>query len=147
MDPPERAADGFRGVARGVPRAAAPRRQGTCGGDAILRARAEAGARCSGAMLEGGPRPTKHRVPHCPAELPGVGVLPARVVGRDHDAPIGQVARDAVSERRPIARREPLPPPRRLEDRKSTRLNSSHTVMSYAVFCLKKKMTTSSAVS
>src|SRR5947207_8623648 len=36
--------------------------------------------------------------------------------------------------------------PRRLErlphpvgDRKSTRLNSSHTVISYAVFCLKKK--------
>src|SRR5260221_7319721 len=26
-----------------------------------------------------------------------------------------------------------------LEDRKSTRLNSSHTVISYAVFCLKKK--------
>src|SRR5436190_6495623 len=26
-----------------------------------------------------------------------------------------------------------------LEDRKSTRLNSSHTVNSYAVFCLKKK--------
>src|SRR5438034_7338376 len=29
--------------------------------------------------------------------------------------------------------------PRRIEDRKSTRLNSSHTVISYAVFCLKKK--------
>src|SRR5436190_11987021 len=28
-------------------------------------------------------------------------------------------------------------------DRKSTRLNSSHTVISYAVFCLKKKITTS----
>src|SRR5260221_4013775 len=27
----------------------------------------------------------------------------------------------------------------RLIDRKSTRLNSSHTVISYAVFCLKKK--------
>src|SRR5947207_5048729 len=27
----------------------------------------------------------------------------------------------------------------RLLDRKSTRLNSSHTVISYAVFCLKKK--------
>src|SRR5438034_2934542 len=27
-------------------------------------------------------------------------------------------------------------------DRKSTRLNSSHTVISYAVFCLKKKMAT-----
>src|SRR5438034_8741679 len=29
-------------------------------------------------------------------------------------------------------------PPRK-QDRKSTRLNSSHTVISYAVFCLKKK--------
>src|SRR5256885_11505346 len=28
-----------------------------------------------------------------------------------------------------------------LEDRKSTRLNSSHLVISYAVFCLKKKST------
>src|SRR5438034_2949638 len=28
-------------------------------------------------------------------------------------------------------------------DRKSTRLNSSHTVISYAVFCLKKKKQTS----
>src|SRR5258708_38147915 len=30
------------------------------------------------------------------------------------------------------------------EDRKSTRLNSSHQIISYAVFCLKKKRTTSS---
>src|SRR5256885_7087287 len=29
--------------------------------------------------------------------------------------------------------------PRLLADRKSTRLNSSHLVISYAVFCLKKK--------
>src|SRR5256885_7011422 len=29
--------------------------------------------------------------------------------------------------------------PAREEDRKSTRLNSSHLVISYAVFCLKKK--------
>src|SRR2546426_7045073 len=29
----------------------------------------------------------------------------------------------------------------RSEDRKSTRLNSSHLVISYAVFCLKKKKT------
>src|SRR5437588_345507 len=28
-----------------------------------------------------------------------------------------------------------------MKDRKSTRLNSSHTVISYAVFCLKKKKT------
>src|SRR5256885_5883411 len=34
-----------------------------------------------------------------------------------------------------------LTPPiaRRVKDRKSTRLNSSHLVISYAVFCLKKK--------
>src|SRR5438132_3710619 len=38
--------------------------------------------------------------------------------------------------------RPPAAPARRAEqvaDRKSTRLNSSHTVISYAVFCLKKK--------
>src|SRR5256885_4897941 len=38
----------------------------------------------------------------------------------------------------------PLPPPdpatsTTIRDRKSTRLNSSHLVISYAVFCLKKK--------
>src|SRR5438132_10326271 len=40
-------------------------------------------------------------------------------------------------------RSERASPPRsgsmRQTDRKSTRLNSSHTVISYAVFCLKKK--------
>src|SRR5260221_1850490 len=32
------------------------------------------------------------------------------------------------------------------QDRKSTRLNSSHTVISYAVFCLKKKKSICSAI-
>src|SRR5438309_8951903 len=32
-----------------------------------------------------------------------------------------------------------LPPGLSLQDRKSTRLNSSHSSISYAVFCLKKK--------
>src|SRR5207249_5472214 len=32
--------------------------------------------------------------------------------------------------------------PPRQQDRKSTRLNSSHVSISYAVFCLKKKMST-----
>src|SRR5438034_6640401 len=36
-------------------------------------------------------------------------------------------------------------PPRTFIDRKSTRLNSSHTVISYAVFCLKKKKQTKSS--
>src|SRR5436190_11633047 len=34
---------------------------------------------------------------------------------------------------------DPERPHGKFEDRKSTRLNSSHTVISYAVFCLKKK--------
>src|SRR5256885_9793453 len=46
-------------------------------------------------------------------------VVPIRDDARDHQA-IGPVA-------------QPAP------DRKSTRLNSSHLVISYAVFCLKKK--------
>src|SRR5256885_3247174 len=33
-----------------------------------------------------------------------------------------------------------------IEDRKSTRLNSSHLVISYAVFCLKKKKYTTHAI-
>src|SRR3712207_7072769 len=50
------------------------------------------------------------------------------------------------------ALREPLLPPRRLGalafldggDRKSTRLNSSHANISYAVFCLKKRTSSAS---
>src|SRR5438552_14648360 len=47
-----------------------------------------------------------------------------------------------------LARERPGPPVSRShsaktapEDRKSTRLNSSHQIISYAVFCLKKKKT------
>src|SRR5215813_11485597 len=45
------------------------------------------------------------------------------------------------SARRAARRARSLPPPRhrRPGDRKSTRLNSSHVRISYAVFCLKKK--------
>src|SRR3712207_8833397 len=39
---------------------------------------------------------------------------------------------------RPMA--HPRPPAHRPADRKSTRLNSSHANISYAVFCLKKKI-------
>src|SRR5215467_15839955 len=41
---------------------------------------------------------------------------------------------------RPVAKPPIAAPPR--PDRKSTRLNSSHLVISYAVFCLTKKNTT-----
>src|SRR3712207_8061418 len=43
--------------------------------------------------------------------------------------------------RRPVVHREGRAPVRRGRDRKSTRLNSSHANISYAVFCLKKKTT------
>src|SRR5256885_2552130 len=43
--------------------------------------------------------------------------------------------------RRGEARRQALGQGDAHEDRKSTRLNSSHLVISYAVFCLKKKKT------
>src|SRR3712207_7020673 len=41
--------------------------------------------------------------------------------------------------RRRAARAKPPRPPPNRPDRKSTRLNSSHANISYAVFCLKKK--------
>src|SRR2546426_3443029 len=44
-----------------------------------------------------------------------------------------------VGQRRKKAREQVAVGEVELEDRKSTRLNSSHLVISYAVFCLKKK--------
>src|SRR5207302_6181987 len=54
-------------------------------------------------------------------------------IGRETDNPVGR--RDAIFEE---FERGP-PPDGRAADRKSTRLNSSHVKISYAVFCLKKK--------
>src|SRR3989454_2229544 len=81
----------------------------------------------------------------CAIDLPGhaaaaaetqermrIGVVAERVtLGRDapHDVGMALHVPSANEERR--------------RDRKSTRLNSSHLVISYAVFCLKKKKTTS----
>src|SRR5690606_41911276 len=60
-------------------------------------------------------------------------------------APCRQQARSGISARRPppaegrSAESAHRFPPPRPADRKSTRLNSSHVKISYAVFCLKKK--------
>src|SRR5688572_31444007 len=57
----------------------------------------------------------------------GVQVPHARLDRADgHRVPAGPAGQD-------------LPQRLELEDRKSTRLNSSHSQISYAVFCLKKK--------
>src|SRR5256885_9831442 len=54
--------------------------------------------------------------------------------------PYTTLFRSAPAARPHHLRRRHAAPPRRLRpDRKSTRLNSSHLVISYAVFCLKKK--------
>src|SRR5690348_18163667 len=65
-----------------------------------------------------------------------------------HDAlpiyqPLGPGAQRSRPARRVRAARETgkLRVPARCRDRKSTRLNSSHPSISYAVFCLKKKRT------
>src|SRR2546422_3181223 len=50
----------------------------------------------------------------------------------------------AGSSRWPLCARQPA---RRSGDRKSTRLNSSHGYISYAVFCLKKKKNNSNTTS
>src|SRR5438552_14386355 len=55
----------------------------------------------------------------------GKGNSRARDGGPDAGRPVGRVSVDAV-----VAQPQ---------DRKSTRLNSSHQIISYAVFCLKKK--------
>src|SRR2546430_5884924 len=54
---------------------------------------------------------------------------------RQRERPLSEaeVPQSLLSRLRPQAREE------RLGDRKSTRLNSSHSQISYAVFCLKKK--------
>src|SRR3712207_8144025 len=69
--------------------------------------------------------------------LPILAALARRVVERGHLLHLADL--DAGDpHRRPglqVVRRDE----HRVEDRKSTRLNSSHANISYAVFCLKKK--------
>src|SRR2546426_3511810 len=68
------------------------------------------------------------------AERPAlrIGAPAARIVERDTLAKISRSTMRAAGA--PI------------RDRKSTRLNSSHLVISYAVFCLKKKKTQNSRI-
>src|SRR2546430_13637056 len=76
----------------------------------------------------------------------GRGRLDARDDGDDPE-PRSQRRHGARADRRieePPLRLRLLPPLRADVDRKSTRLNSSHSQISYAVFCLKKKINISS---
>src|SRR5947209_9834423 len=62
---------------------------------------------------------------------------PAKPVPATETTGCGRTARETTGQiGRPFVSRAVLPHP---VDRKSTRLNSSHANISYAVFCLKKK--------
>src|SRR5256885_12650502 len=74
-----------------------------------------------------------------------IGVVLGGVLRVGDDAPEGDGKRDRQELESKVRQQEgyftrPAPTDaRRAGDRKSTRLNSSHLVISYAVFCLKKK--------
>src|SRR5260221_7912020 len=85
---------------------------------ALRLRRAVQGMHRLGRFAVGGPIPT--------AEAPRLVVGRVRAGGQ---LPVALLARDPGLAVVLLSRR----------DRKSTRLNSSHTVISYAVFCLKKK--------
>src|SRR2546427_3161739 len=59
----------------------------------------------------------------------------ASEIGRNRAVEVGIVG----DSRSVLAQLEAALPPAKKGDRKSTRLNSSHSQISYAVFCLKKK--------
>src|SRR5437660_7449688 len=67
-----------------------------------------------------------------------------------HGSPLAREREDVAQSRIFLATARPTLALQRLEpaiqDRKSTRLNSSHVAISYAVFCLKKKKKTQSTI-
>src|SRR2546430_11061004 len=70
-------------------------------------------------------------------------IAPALAPATSSHFVIGFVGGSANPQSAPASARPLTPPPRKTPsasvDRKSTRLNSSHSQISYAVFCLKKK--------
>src|SRR5690606_41415454 len=79
------------------------------------------------------PPPRRHLPTHRPGDPPRRG--------RGHDArrPPARPLRTGVRRTRTLPHESRLALTEEPRDRKSTRLNSSHVKISYAVFCLKKK--------
>src|SRR5207249_8624747 len=67
------------------------------------------------------------------------GAQPADAGGQGRHAAMGKAGRRGVPGAARAGSADPGPGGQQVRDRKSTRLNSSHVSISYAVFCLKKK--------
>src|SRR5207245_9128593 len=76
-------------------------------------------------------------LPGCQVKLPRTAIVAQSFPELQHFALIGSGQRRNIGK----AAHEPLSRYSGAGDRKSTRLNSSHGSISYAVFCLKKKNT------
>src|SRR2546430_13584282 len=94
-----------------------------------------------------GPPPISPLFPHPPLSRSRVGLAQHVVhTRREARVPIvGRIVRRECDDRHPSGGRAALADQGR--DRKSTRLNSSHSQISYAVFCLKKKNKTTRQLS
>src|SRR5258705_9359667 len=66
-------------------------------------------------------------------------LFPYTTLFRSHDRRACRAANRLLGSQRHVGGYFLMVPPARSKDRKSTRLNSSHLGISYAVFCLKKK--------
>src|SRR3712207_6893130 len=82
-------------------------------------------------------------LPICDAAVGRFLLVPAALRGPDRPGPVLRAGERAVLAGPAPGGPRPGRPRRR--DRKSTRLNSSHANISYAVFCLKKKHITSTS--
>src|SRR5206468_4921239 len=87
--------------------------------------------------------------PTAPPETYPLSLHAALPISRDHDRPLGLLKNRERGQHALLVRlgakrtrRACWPRSRFFRDRKSTRLNSSHDQISYAVFCLKKKKKT-----
>src|SRR5436190_30832 len=101
--------------------------------DAALRQ--DASSKASVPTSTPSPAPASTRAPSAPSVDPGIAELTKQF------AQLTLLLQANLNQ--PRGPSTPSGVPRTFgEDRKSTRLNSSHTVISYAVFCLKKKKKT-----
>src|SRR5256885_6652710 len=85
--------------------------------------------------------PPSRSLLHCPAD-PTAGEPGLEESPKDPNLPISYLYEMSLEKGAPGLLLGPGPSGESAKDRKSTRLNSSHLVISYAVFCLKKKITT-----